>query len=349
MHKASLVQASGADFILLGPVSTMIKSRKPVISICAVRTGCGKSQTTRKILEILKEKGKKCAVIRHPMPYGNLNAQTVQRFEKLSDLEKHKCTIEEREEYEPHIVSGNIVYAGVDYGKILKAAEKESDFIVWDGGNNDFPFYLPDLSIVIVDPHRAGHEFLYYPGETNFYSADVIVVNKIDTAEKRKIKEVLDNITKANPRAQVVMGKSPVTVTDPKLIKGKNVLVIEDGPTLTHGEMKIGAGYVAARNSKVKKIIDPRPYAVGSIIETYKKYTHLSDILPAMGYGKKQMSELQQTINKAKVDVVVIATPIDLGKLIKINKPSVRVMYRLEESGRPNLKDIIMKKFKNKF
>ncbi|MDD3625693.1 MAG: cyclic 2,3-diphosphoglycerate synthase [bacterium] len=349
MHKASQVQAAGADFILLGPASTMIKSKKPVISICAVRTGCGKSQTTRRVLEILKEKGKKCAVIRHPMPYGDLNAQTVQRFEKLSDLDKHKCTIEEREEYEPHIVSGTVVYAGVDYGKILAAAEKESDFIVWDGGNNDFSFYSPDLQIVVVDPHRAGHELLYYPGETNFNMADVMVVNKIDTADKKKIKALLDNIKQFNPKAQVVMGKSPVTVTDPKLIKGKTVLVIEDGPTLTHGEMKYGAGYVAAKNCKVKKMIDPRPYAVGSIVETYKKYSHLSDILPAMGYGNKQMNELQETINKAKVDVVVVATPIDLGKLIKINKPSVRVMYKLEESGKPTLKEIITKRFKNKF
>ncbi|MCK4667502.1 GTPase [Candidatus Dependentiae bacterium] len=347
MREASIVQAAGADFVLLGPASTMLKSNKPVISICAVRTGCGKSQTTRKVLEVLKEAGKKCAVIRHPMPYGDLVAQRVQKFKTMEDLVKYKCTIEEREEYEPHIMEGNLLLAGVDYQEILNEAEKEADFIVWDGGNNDFSFFKPDLNIVVTDPHRSGHELRYYPGETNFRMADVIVINKVDTAKQAGIDEIKENIKKFNPSAKIVMGNSPVSVDDPEAIKGKKVLVIEDGPTLTHGEMEFGAGYVAAQNCGVKEIIDPRPYAVGSITETYKKYSHVSKILPAMGYGEKQIAELEETINKADVDYVVVATPIDLGKLIKIDKPSVRVQYKLEEVGHPDLKDIISEKFKD--
>jgi predicted GTPase len=333
MHKASIVNAAGADFRLMGWKQTMLTSKKPVIAVCAVRTGCGKSQTTRKVCEYLKALGKKVAVIRHPMPYGDLVKQACQRYAKLSDMDLHKCTIEEREEYEPHIAAGNILYAGVDYGEILRRAEAEADVILWDGGNNDLPFYKPDLHIVVTDPHRPGHELAYYPGETNLRMADIVIINKVDTAEASKVALVEKNIRAANPKAKIIRAASPVTVTDPKSVKGKRVLVVEDGPTLTHGEMRYGAGHVAARAAGAKTIVDARPYAVGSIKTTFAKYTHITDILPAMGYGDKQMSDLRKTIDATPCDLVIIGTPIDLTKLLKLNKPSVRVTYDLKESG----------------
>ncbi len=330
MDRASRVIASGADFMLLGPKSTQVKSQKPVISICAVRTGSGKSQTTRYVSQILKEMGKNVSIIRHPMPYGDLARQKVQKFTTLEDMKEAHCTIEEMEEYEPHIDMGNTVFAGVDYEAILREAEKEVDVVVWDGGNNDFSFYVSDLYIVVVDPHRPGHEIKYYPGEVNLLMADILVINKVDTASAENIEKVKDNIKKYNPNALVVEAKSPISVLDPKAIKGKRVLVVEDGPTLTHGGMSYGAGTVAARKFGAKEIVDPRPYAVGSIKETYKKYPTTGPILPAMGYGKAQIEELEETINKSEVDAVVIGTPIDLEKVIKINKPSIRVTYRLD-------------------
>ena len=339
MHRASMANAAGADFWLLGPSSTMLKSKKPVISVCAVRTGCGKSQTTRKVCEILKKMGLKVAVIRHPMPYGDLRKQIWERFEKLEDLDRYSCTIEEREEYEPHINRGNIVYAGVDYGEILKRAEKEADVIVWDGGNNDFPFYKTDLLITVADPHRAGHELKYYPGEVNLRMADVVVINKEDTAKKEWIKIVEENTKKVNPKAKIIHADSVISVDGPNKIKNKRVLVVEDGPTVTHGGMKYGAGYFAAKRYNCR-IADPRRYAVGSIRKTFKKYSHLEKVLPAMGYSKKQLKELEKTINKANCDAVVIGTPIDLRKVIRINKPAVRVRYELKERV---LKKIIKK------
>ncbi|MDD8030521.1 MAG: cyclic 2,3-diphosphoglycerate synthase [Acidobacteriota bacterium] len=341
MNKASEVLAAGANFVLLGPNDTMIKSRKPVVSICAVRTGSGKSQTTRKVALTLKAKGRRVVVIRHPMPYGDLVKQKVQRFATYEDLDRHECTIEEREEYEPHIDNGIVVYAGVDYGAILKQAEKEADIILWDGGNNDFSFYKSDLEIVVVDPHRAGHELRYHPGETNFRRADVLVVNKIDTADPEKVKLVMDNIKKVNPRAKIIKANSPIFVDDGSEIRGKRVLVIEDGPTLTHGGMAYGAGIVAAKKYQAAEIIDPRSNAVGSIKKTFAKYNHLDKVLPAMGYGEKQMKELAATINKIDCDLVVSATPIDLNRVIKINKPMLRVRYELEEVGTPNLKTVL--------
>ncbi len=346
MHKASEAMAAGADFWLLGPESTMLRSEKPVVAVCAVRTGCGKSQTTRKVSDVLRKMGKKVVVIRHPMPYGDLVKQKVQRFATFDDLDKYECTIEEREEYEPHLRRGNIVYAGVDYGAILREAEKEADVILWDGGNNDFPFYKPDLQITVVDPHRPGHELLYHPGETNLRLADVIVVNKVDTAERENVEKVKDTARCINPEAVVIEANSPIFVEDPSVIKGKKVLVVEDGPTLTHGEMAYGAGWVAAKKYGASEIIDPRPYAVGSIVDTYRKYPTTGNVLPAMGYGKQQIKELEETINRAPVDVVVIATPIDLGKLININKPHVRVTYELEEIGTPTLEDILKERIK---
>ena len=342
MHKASIVNAAGADFRLMGWKQTMLKSKKPVIAVCAVRTGCGKSQTTRKVCEYLKALGKKVAVIRHPMPYGDLVKQACQRYAKLSDMDLHKCTIEEREEYEPHIAAGNILYAGVDYGQILRRAEAEADVILWDGGNNDLPFYKPDLHIVVTDPHRPGHELAYYPGETNLRMADIVIINKVDTAEASKVALVEKNIRAVNPKAKVIRAASPVTVTDPKAVKGKRVLVVEDGPTLTHGEMRYGAGHVAARPAADRKIVDARPYAVGSIKTTFAKYTHITDILPAMGYGDKQMADLRKTIDATPCDLVIIGTPIDLTKLLKLNKPSVRVTYDLKESG-AGLRDSVIK------
>jgi len=329
MDSASKASAAGADFMLLGPKSTQIKSQKPLISICAVRTGSGKSQTTRYVSGILKEMGKRISIIRHPMPYGDLAHQKVQKFTSLEDMKKASCTIEEMEEYEPHINMGNTVFAGVDYELILREAEKESDVIVWDGGNNDFSFYSSDLYIVVLDPHRPGHEIEYYPGEINFLMADILVINKVDTASPEDIEIVKNNIRKYNPKAKVVEAASPITATDPEVIKGKRVLVVEDGPTITHGGMNYGAGTVAAKKYGAKEIVDPREYAVGSIKDTYEKYTTTGPVLPAMGYGKTQIEELEETINKADVDAVVIGTPIDLGKLIKINKPYIRVIYEL--------------------
>ena len=341
MHKASEVMGAGASFVLLGPDDTMIKSRKPVVSVCAIRTGSGKSQTTRKVALTLKAKGRRVVVIRHPMPYGDLEKQKVQRFATYEDLDRYECTIEEREEYEPHIDKGIVVYAGVDYGAILKQAEKEADVIIWDGGNNDFSFYKSDLEIVVVDPHRAGHELSYHPGETNFRRADVYVVNKMDTAEPEKIQLVLDNIKKINPGAKVIKANSPIFVDDGSQITGKKVLVIEDGPTLTHGGMRDGAGIVAAQKYKAAVIIDPRPYAVGSIKKTFEKYNHLDKVLPAMGYGEKQTRELAATINRIDCDLVISATPIDLNRVIKVNKPMLRVRYELEEGGLPNIKSVL--------
>ncbi|MHB0924403.1 MAG: cyclic 2,3-diphosphoglycerate synthase [Bellilinea sp.] len=345
MHKASQVLAAGPDFRLMGLESTQIKSTKPVISICAVRTGSGKSQTTRRVSLILRELGLKVAAIRHPMPYGDLVKQAVQRFAEYSDLDKHQCTIEEREEYEPHLDNGVIVYAGVDYEKILRAAEQEVDVILWDGGNNDFSFYKEDLAIVVVDPHRAGHEVRYHPGETNVRHADVFVINKVDTALPEAVIEVRDTIHGLNPDAVVIEGASPLFVDDPAAIYGKRVLVIEDGPTLTHGEMTYGAGYVAARRYGAAEIVDPRPYAVGSIITTYEKYSGTGPILPAMGYGEEQTRDLEKTIANADVDLVISATPIDLNRVLKVNKPMQRVRYELQEIGRPTLKDILQAKF----
>lgn len=343
MHKASIVLAEGASYMFLGPNETMLKSSKPVISICAVRTGCGKSQTTRRVSEILRKAGKKVVAVRHPMPYGDLNKQKVQRFATLKDLDKNDCTIEEREEYEPHIVNGVIVYAGVDYEAILRQAEKEADVVLWDGGNNDTPFFKSDLEIVVVDPHRPSHEVLYHPGETNARRADVIVINKVDTADIESIEEVRYNINQINSKAIVIEAASPLQVSNPMAIRGKRVLVVEDGPTLTHGEMAYGAGVMAARKFGARELVDPRPFAVASIQETYKKYPEIGILLPAMGYGAKQMKDLEKTINQTKCDLVVIATPIDLGRLIKINKPSVRVEYSLAEIGKPNLEDVLKK------
>jgi len=343
MHRASQVQAAGASFILLGPVDTMVKSVKPVISICAVRTGCGKSQTTRKVGAVLIAKGRKVAAIRHPMPYGDLAVQKVQRFAAYEDLDKHHCTIEEREEYEPHIKAGIIVYAGVDYEAILREAEKEADVILWDGGNNDFPFYKSDLEIVVVDPHRAGHELLYYPGETNFRRAQVIVINKMDTAPKEGVDKILENIKAYNPGAIVIKADSPTHVENGEQIRGKRVLVVEDGPTVTHGGMPFGAGVVTAEKYGAGELVDPRPFAVESIAATYAKYPHMVKILPAMGYGEKQVADLAATIDKVDCDLIISATPIDLNRLIKTRKPMLPVGYDLEEIGSPTIEDVLQK------
>lgn len=348
MDKASIVLANGADFRLMGPKNTMLKAKIPVVSICAVRTGCGKSQTTRKVSEILKRKGYKIAVIRHPMPYGDLRKQIWQRYENYADLDSYNCTIEEREEYEPHIDRGNILYAGVDYQEILTRAEKEADLILWDGGNNDLPFYQPDLHIVVTDPHRAGDEMTYYPGEANLRMADIVVINKIDTADLDKINLLRKNIHMLAPEAILIEAASPLTVDHSEFIRGKRVLVVEDGPTLTHGGMKYGAGVMAAQKFGAKEIIDPRPYAVGSIAETYVKYPDIGILLPAMGYGKKQVQELEETINAADCDLVIIGTPIDLSRIIKMNKKSIRVKYELQEIGRPDLEEVLSQKIKIK-
>jgi predicted GTPase len=345
MHKASQVMAAGADFWLMGPESTMIKSTKPLISVCAVRTGSGKSQTTRKVVKILREMNKKVVSIRHPMPYGNLAEQISERFASYEDLDKYKCTIEEREEYEPHIDLGAIIYAGVDYEKILRDAEKEADIIVWDGGNNDFPFYHSDLQIVVADPLRAGHELLYHPGEMNLRSADVIVINKEDSADFEAIETIRTHIMKFNPNAIIIDGASPIFLEGGDIIKGKKVIVVEDGPTLTHGGMSYGAGFVAAKKWGASEIVSPLPFAVGSIKSTYEKYNQTKDVLPAMGYSDKQIRELEETINKIPADVVIIGTPIDLRKLVKLNKPAVRIRYELQEIGKPELKDIIKERF----
>jgi predicted GTPase len=348
MHKASLVLANGPDFKLMGIHSTQLKSNKPVVSVCAVRTGAGKSQTTRLVSKELIELGYKVAAIRHPMPYGDLVKQRVQRYATYDDLDKYECTIEEREEYEPHLDNGVLVYAGVDYADILAQAEKEVDIILWDGGNNDMPFYIPDLAIVVADPHRPGHETLYHPGEANVNMADVFVINKVDTAEPENVIQVRESLRGLNPEAIVIEGASPLFVDDPDEIKGKRVLVIEDGPTLTHGEMKYGAGWVAARRFGAAEIVDPRPYAVGSIVKTYEKYASTGPILPAMGYGDAMVSDLEKTINQADVELVISATPIDLTRIIKVNKPMQRVRYELQEIGQPTLREILTKKFGKK-
>ncbi len=341
MERSAIANAAGADFMLLGTRDTMITPKKPLISITAVRTGSGKSQTTRRVSDILKAKGKKLAVIRHPMPYGNLVEQEVQRYETYADLDRYKCTIEEREEYEPHIDRGTIVYAGVDYEKILRQAEAEADIVIWDGGNNDFSFYKPDLSIVVVDPLRAGHELIYYPSGVNLRLADIVVINKVDTASFDDIQFVRNNVVSVNPRARIIEAASPIMVDDPSVIRDKRVLVIEDGPTLTHGGMQYGAGTIAAKWFGAAEIIDPRPYTVASITATYQKYPKIGRLLPAMGYGDKQIADLQETVNRAECDAVVIGTPIDLTRLIKFKVPTTRVRYELQEIGAPTLDDLL--------
>ena len=344
MAVGAIVQAAGTSFLMLGPKDTQVKSVKPVISVGAVRTGCGKSQTSRRIIEILMEKGLKVVAIRHPMPYGDLARQKVQRFAEISDLEKHDCTIEEMEEYEPHIVRGNVIYAGVDYEAILREAEVDPDgcdVIVWDGGNNDFPFYVPDLHVTVVDPHRPGHELTYYPGEITLRMADVVVINKIDSADYAGLETVRKNIATVNPDAIVIDAASILDIDDPSVIQGKRVLVVEDGPTLTHGEMKIGAGVVAAQKFGAASFVDPRPYTVGKLSETFETYPEIGTVLPAMGYGQQQLKDLETTIQNAECDAVVIGTPIDLNRIIKIQKPNTRVYYNLQEIGRPNLVDVL--------
>lgn len=344
MSMSAIVNAAGANFMLLGPRDTMVKSTKPVIAVGAIRTGCGKSQTSRRVIEILMEQGLKVVAIRHPMPYGDLVEQKVQRFATVEDLARHKCTVEEMEEYEPHVVRGNVIYAGVDYEAILRAAEQDPDgcdVVIWDGGNNDFPFYVPDLNITVVDPHRAGHELTYYPGEVTLRLADAVVINKMDTACSDGIQEVRNNIAKVNPNAIVIDGASPITVDDPSMIRGKKVLVVEDGPTLTHGEMKIGAGTVAAQKFGAAELVDPRPYTVGKLSETFNIYPNIGTLLPAMGYGEEQLKDLETTINNVECDAVVIGTPIDLNRIIKINKPNTRVYYDLQEIGYPDLTGLL--------
>ncbi len=344
MRMSARVNSAGANFKLLGPKDTMVKSEKPVIAVVATRTGCGKSQTSRKVIEHLMDKGLNVVAVRHPMPYGDLNAQKVQRYAEVSDLEKHKCTIEEMEEYEPHVVRGNVIYAGVDYEAILREAEKDPngcDVILWDGGNNDFPFYKTDLHITVADPHRPGHELSYYPGEVNLRMADAIVINKMDSAAPEGIQTVRESIKSVNPNATVIDGASPIKVDDPSMIKGKRVLVVEDGPTLTHGEMKIGAGVVAAQKFGCKELIDPRPYAVGKLAETFEIYPNVGTLLPAMGYSPEQLKDLETTINSTDCDSVVIGTPIDLNRIIDIKKPTTRVYYDLQEIGEPNLDGVL--------
>ncbi|MFZ2285613.1 MAG: cyclic 2,3-diphosphoglycerate synthase [Bacteroidales bacterium] len=344
MSMSAIVNAAGANFVLLGWKETMIKSVKPVIAVGAIRTGSGKSQTSRRVIELLMKKGLKVVAVRHPMPYGNLIEQKVQRFAVVADLEKHKCTVEEMEEYEPHVVRGNVIYAGVDYEAILRAAENDPDgcdVVLWDGGNNDFPFYNPDLMITVTDPHRAGHELKYYPGEVTLRIADVVVINKMDSAAPGDIQTVRESIEKVAPKAIVIDGASPIRVDDPSVIKGKRVLVVEDGPTLTHGEMKIGAGVVAARKFGAAELVDPRPFTVGKLTETFEKYPNIGTLLPAMGYGKEQLKDLETTINNTDCDSVVIGTPIDLNRIINIKLPSTRVWYDLQEIGSPNLEEVI--------
>ena len=343
MHNASLVNATGADFMLMGAKHTQVKTTKPLVSITATRTGCGKSQTTRAVVKALKAKGKKVVSIRHPMPYGDLVAQKVQRYAELADLEKHKCTIEEMEEYEPHIAMGSVIYAGVDYEAIVREAEKEADVIIWDGGNNDISFYTSDkeLKIVVVDPHRPGHELAYYPGETNVHLADVVVINKIDSADFDDIQIVRENVMEINPDAIIIDGASPLTTENPDIIKGADVLVVEDGPTLTHGEMEYGAGVVAAHKCGVANLVDPREFAVGTIEETFEKYPEIGVLLPAMGYGEQQIKDLEETINATECDAVLIATPIDLSRIINIKHPHTRVQYDLQEIGAPTIADVL--------
>lgn len=341
MHKACIALAAGADFRLMGPKATLLKSKVPVVSVCAVRTGVGKSQTTRKVLEVLESADLKAVAVRHPMPYGDLSKQICQRFQTLEDLKHHQCTIEEIEEYEPHIASGRVVFAGVDYEEILRSAEYEADVIVWDGGNNDMPFYKPDIHIVLADPLRVGHESTYFPGEVNVRSACVVVINKVDTADPNAVETLEKNIRKLNPYARLIRAESPITVDRPDEVKGKRVLVVEDGPTLTHGEMPYGAGVLAAKRLGANELVDPRPYAVGSIKEVFEKFPHMGNLLPAMGYSEKQMSELKKTIERTPCDLVVIGTPIDLRRYINIPKPAVRVTYDLKEIGDLDLEEVL--------
>jgi predicted GTPase len=345
MHTACTVLAAGADFRLLGTAATQLKSSRPVVSICAVRTGAGKSQTTRRVATLLRDMGRRAVVVRHPMPYGDLVRQRVQRFASYEDLARHECTVEEREEYEPHLANGMVVYAGVDYERILRRAEEEADVILWDGGNNDLPFYRPDLHIVVADPHRAGHETRYYPGEANVRLADVVIINKVDTAAPEDVTAVREAVATLNPAATIVDAASPPIVDEPDKIRGKRVLVVEDGPTLTHGEMAYGAGWVAAQRAGAAEIVDPRRYAVGYIRESYEKYPTLGPVLPALGYGDAMLRELEQSINSADADLVVIGTPIDLGRLLTINKPSLRVRYDLQEIGQPTLEAVLRARF----
>ncbi|MGB4336984.1 MAG: cyclic 2,3-diphosphoglycerate synthase [Bacillota bacterium] len=344
MHKASAALAAGADFRLMGPTTTMLESKVPVVAVCAARTGVGKSQTTRFVSQALSDAGMRVVAIRHPMPYGDLAKQAVQRFATYEDLDIHECTIEEREEYEPHIDRGIVVYAGVDYERILRQAEQEADVILWDGGNNDFPFYVPDLMIALVDPHRPGHELTYHPGETNTRLADVIIINKVDTAKPEAVEQVRGNVTKVNPHAVIIDAASPVSVDDPEAIRGKRVLVVEDGPTLTHGGMGYGAGTVAAHKFGAASLVDPRPFAVGSIVDTLERFRHLEPLLPAMGYSKRQMEELEQTINSSDAELVVIGTPIDLRRVLKLEKPAVRVRYELEPVKGPDLAKLVLER-----
>jgi predicted GTPase len=348
MTKASLVMAAGADFKVLGTHQTMLESSVPVIAVVAVRTGSGKSQTSRKVCRLLREMGKRVAAVRHPMPYGDLVKQRVQRFQTLDDLVKNQCTVEEMEEYEPHIVTGTVIYAGVDYEEILHEAEREADVIVWDGGNNDMSFYQPDLTITVADPHRPGHELTYYPGATNLLTADVVIINKVETAPRENIDIVRNNIRKVNPDALVIEAASPISVEDESLIRGRRVLVIEDGPTLTHGEMSYGAGVIAAQKFGASEVIDPRPWAVNSIADTFRKYPATGKLLPAMGYGDSQVKDLEATINRVDCDTVIISTPVDLRRVIKILKPSVRVRYELAEITRPDLRDVLSDFFKSR-
>ncbi len=346
MHQACMVNALGVDFRLMAGKSTMLSGHKPIVAVCAARTGSGKSQTTRRVCDILQAMGKRVVAVRHPMPYGNLVKQSVQRFATYDDLDEYECTIEEREEYEPHLDRGIIVYAGVDYAAILEEMEKEADVIVWDGGNNDLPFYNPDLWITVVDPHRPGHEVTYYPGETNVRAADVVVINKVDTADYAAVRSVRENVAKVNTGAVVIEAASPILVSDPEAIRGKRVLVIEDGPTLTHGEMAYGAGFVAAQRFGAAEIVDPRPYAVASITDTYEKYPHTGPVLPAMGYGREQIRDLEATINRTPCDLVIVGTPIDLTRILKIQHAMQRVRYELQEIGQPTLEDILRDYFK---
>ena len=342
MHKASIAMAEGADFMLIGATYTMLRSKKPVVAVCAVRTGCGKSQTTRKVCDIIRKLQKKVVVVRHPMPYGDLRVQVLQRFSSYDDFEKHQCTIEEREEYEPLVDQGIVVYAGVDYGQILEAAEQEADIIVWDGGNNDTPFYYPDLHIVLFDPHREGHETEYYPGETNMLMADIAIINKVDTAPSANVERVRRNIGQHAPDAEIVLAESPVVVSSPERVKGKRVLVVEDGPTLTHGGMSYGAGIIAAQEYGAAEIVNPRPYAVGTIEETYRLYPHIGPVLPAMGYSEEQIGDLESTINNTDCDLVLFATPIQLTHILSINKSALRVRYEYRDHGPPLLEDLII-------
>ena len=348
MHKASQALVAGADFRLMGTGSTMLTSRKPVVAVCAVRTGSGKSQTTRHVCDVLRRMGHRVVVVRHPMPYGDLTAQAVQRFATYEDLDRYRCTIEEREEYEPHIDRGVVVYAGVDYERILRQAEEEADIVVWDGGNNDLPFFRPDLHIVVADPHRPGHEVRYHPGEANLRAADVVVINKVDTADPGGVAQVRENILEVNPQAIVIEAASPIFVEDPRAIQGRRVLVIEDGPTLTHGEMAYGAGVTAARRFGAAELVDPRPYAVRSIAEAFRKYPHIGPLLPAMGYGEEQIRDLEETINATPCDLVLAATPVDIRRLLKVRYPVDRVRYELQVIGQPTLEEILVRRFGRK-